>query len=113
MSCRKRDAATHTAQRACKIYVALISARGRVLIIHFLVTAHENTNVMGRRVWRVFSLFIPSLYQPGTIIGINKGKTGECLYIELFTWKMPHLYLFLCKKKQKLLGLVFAIPSLY
>ncbi len=58
MSRRKRDAATHTAQRACKIYVALISARGRVLIIHFLVTAHENTNVVGRRVWRFFSIKI-------------------------------------------------------
>ncbi len=39
------------------------------------------------------------------------GKTGECLYIELFTWKMPHLYLFLCKKKEK--GLRFGNCCLY
>jgi hypothetical protein len=43
---------------------------------------------------------------------IFKGKTGECLYIELFTWKMPHLYLFLCKKKAKALrfGICHSLP---
>ncbi len=42
----------------------------------------------------------------------GKGKTGECLYIELFTWKMPHLYLFLCKKKAKALrfGICHSLP---
>ncbi len=43
---------------------------------------------------------------------IKKGKTGECLHIELFTWKMPHLYLFLCKKKAKALrfGICHSLP---
>jgi hypothetical protein len=36
-------------QRACKIYVALILAWGRVLIIHFAIAAHEYSNVMGER----------------------------------------------------------------
>jgi hypothetical protein len=42
------------------------------------------------------------------------GKTGECLYIELFTWKMSHLYLFLCKKKAKALrfGICHSLPTL-
>ena len=36
--------------------ITLILAWGCVLIIHFAVTAHENTNVVGRRVWRIFSI---------------------------------------------------------
>jgi hypothetical protein len=50
---------------------------------------------------------------PGIFKTKNKGKTGECLYMELFTWKMPHLYLFLCKKKAKALrfGICHSLPK--
>ncbi len=58
------------------------------------------------------------LYLAGTYFSLKKGawsKRGQkCLYIELFTWKMPHLYLFLCKKKVKALrfGICHSLPKI-
>jgi hypothetical protein len=40
-------------------------------IIHFVVAAHENTYVVGRRVWQVFSLNYP----PKGVVTICKNST--------------------------------------
>jgi hypothetical protein len=40
------------------------------------------------------------------------GKTGEYHGLVIFTWKMPHLYLFLCEEKAKALrfGICHSLP---
>jgi hypothetical protein len=43
----------------------------------------------------------------------KKGKTGKYHGLVIFTWKMPHLYLFLCKEKAKALrcGICHFLPK--